>query len=547
MKNLLLISLLFSTVSLFGQGRDLRMEIEIDHPTDQYFVFPTGEAGLITFHATDSIVPKVEDRLWRYEKYTTDFIKIWGGDITVRRGLIFQRQYWDGIMLHTLFMPEKIRNRQPFQIISFNAETGDVRNFEGVIPYRMQLNDFSVIHSFAYLGGETQMGKLETWGRGLATGFVIPIFMGVMNYNPDLVLYRVFFKEDKAREVKFDYYKANAVHSLAPNDPARSMSVVIQHSPKRKLNKVYVKEYAGDKLIKNLEVNPKSHNRLLTAKILHLNRNEFLVMGTYGLPYYDQKIWPRIGSWITRIPLKDQAQGIYVAKFSYRAQEFIKYYNFAEFENFFEAYGYKEKKKIKKKAKRKKKKGKQLVVEVSLLLHEIIEKEDEYVAVAEAYVPVYAQRSRFDPLTGIVITSGRQEFIGYRYTHAMVAGFDKETGEMTWDNSFPIWNIISEKLQQKVQVISEERDSVTTLVYNKEGYLLSRDIVKGEVISNKQVRPIETEFMSERIKSEYNSDIEHWYDNHFLAWGYRKIVDTDKKIFSRDRNKQVFYFYKVSY
>ncbi|MCB0843570.1 MAG: hypothetical protein KDE26_09985, partial [Bacteroidetes bacterium] len=131
--------------------------------------------------------------------------------------------------------------------------------------------------------------------------------------------------------------------------------------------------------------------------------------------------------------------------------------------------------------------------------------------------------------------------------HAMVAGFDKETGEMKWDNSFPIWNIISEKIQQKVQVVSEEKDSVTTLVYNKEGYLLSRDIVKGEVISNKQMRPIETEFMNERIKSEYNSDIEYWYDNHFLAWGYRKIVDTGEKIFSKDRNKQVFYFYKVSY
>ena len=547
MKNLLLITLLFSSIILFGQGNDLRMEIEIDHTTDQYFVFPTGEAGLITFHATDSLIGKKYDRLWQYEKYTTSFIKIWDGEIVIQGGLIFKKQYWDGDMLHLLFMPEKIRNRQPFQIISFQAETGEVRSFEGVIPHRMQLNDFSVIKSFAYIGGETQMGKIEAWGRGIAVSFVFPIFMGVMNYNPDLVLYRIWFNEDKAREVKFDYYKANSVHSLAPNDPARSMSVVIQHSPKRKQNKVYVKEYAADKLIKNLEFNPKSHNRLLTAKIRHLNRNEFLVIGTYGLPYYDQKIWPRVGSWLTRVPLKDYAQGIYVAKFSYRGQQFIKYYNFAEFENFFEAYGYKEEKRIKKKAKRKKKKGKQLVLEVSLLVHEILEKKDEYVAVAEAYVPVYAQRSRFDPLTGLVITSNKQEFIGYRYTHAMVAGFDKETGEMKWDNSFPIWNIISEKIQQKVQVVSEEKDSVTTLVYNKEGYLLSRDIVKGEVISNKQMRPIETEFMNERIKSEYNSDIEYWYDNHFLAWGYRKIVDTGEKIFSKDRNKQVFYFYKVSY
>ena len=547
MKNQLLIIILFSISNLlFGQGEDLRMEIEIDHPTDQYFVFATGETGLVTFHETDSLIDNT-DRLWVYDKYTTDFIRIWGGEMIIRRGLIYQRQYWDGLFLHLLFMPEKVRHKQAFQIVSINAETGEVSSTEGVIPYRAQVNDFSVMKNLAYIGGETQMGKIEGWGRGIAAGVVIPIFMGVMNYNPKLVLYRSDLKEDKTRPVRFDYYKANAVHNFSANEAARSMSVVIQHSPKRKKNKVYVKEYAGDKLIKNIEVNPKSHNRLLTAKIRHLNRNEFLVIGTYGLPYYDQKFWPRLGSWITRIPLKDQAQGIYVAKISYRGQKFIKYYNFAEFENFFEAYGVKEEKKIKKKAKRKKKKGKQLVLEVSLLIHDILEKDDEYVAVAEAYVPVYAQKSRYDPITGMVITSNREEFIGYRYTHAMVAAFDKDNGKMNWDNSFPIWNVISEKLKQKVQVVSEEKDSVTTLVYNKEGYLLSRDIINGEVIANRQMRPIETEFMNERIKSEYNSDIEHWYDNHFLAWGSRKIVDTGERLFSKERNKQVFYFYKVSY
>lgn len=530
---------------------NLRVEVVLDkQSSENYYVLPTGEDGLVLFNMIDSIGENKKERIWAFTKFTTDFIKIWDREIPIPYRLIYERHYWDGLSLHVLLLHEKERQKRQFEIISLNAETGEIRSNGGVIPYNVKVNDFSVIRNLAYIGGETQMGKLEGYGRGLAAAFIVPIYMGVLNYDPNLVFTMVDTESGEKEKMDLDFFKSSSVQSLTPNPRARSMSTIISHTPSKWDSKVYVKEYAGDKLIRNLEVNPKGDNRLITARVMHLNRNEFMVVGTYSAAYYEQKFWKRLGAILTgqRLPL--YAQGIYVAKFEYRGQKYIKYYNFAEFENFFEAYGKRYEKKVKKKKKKKEKKGKQLLLDFSLLLHDIVEANGEYLLVAESYKPEYRKESSYDPITGRFF-SPREVFVGYRYTHAIVAGIDIKTGELKWDNSFPIWNILSFNLKERVQILVKEDEKgqpiETTLVYNNEGYLQSRTIEEGEVLEPKNIKAIQTEFASDRIRSDFNSDIEYWYDNYFLAWGYQKIKKTDEKVFSNKRNRQVFYFYKVGY
>lgn len=560
MKQLIITGIaVFWSLTAFSQEPDLRMEVEVEGYSDEYYVAATGDLGLVLYHQSDTVDEK-KDPIWTFTKFTTNFIRIWTREAPVDKNLIYQREYFDGVAVHALFMPEKTKRRTPYQIISLNAETGDMYVSSGIIPHRVKVNDFSVVKNMAYIGGETEMGKLEKWGRGVGVAAVFPIFLGILQYNPRLVLMRTDIWEDETREVKFNYYKASRIESLSPNTDTRTMSVVIGHSPERKEDNLYIKEYAQEKLIRNLEINPKGPNRLLSGRIRPINPDEFLVIGTYAVPYFDQKFWPRFGAWLTRTKLEGQAQGIYVAKFSYRSQRFIKYYNFSEFENFFEAYGKKVEKKVKKKAKRRKKKAerrakkkkatRELVLDVSLLIHDIIETEEEYLLVAEAYYPVYEEVSDFNPLSGETGYSrpGRgNTLLGYRYTHAITAGFDKEKGDMLWDNSFPIWNIISDKLEQRIQVSHDEEDTTTTMVFNYEGIIQARVVKGGEIIDSRKLKQIQTEFMSDRIKDDYNSDIEHWYDNYFLAWGYQKITKTDEKFFSERRRRHVFYFYRVAY
>ena len=119
------------------------------------------------------------------------------------------------------------------------------------------------------------MGKLEGYGRGLAAAFIVPIYLGSAQLRSQLVFSMVDTETGKKEKMDLDFFKSSSVQSLTPNPRARSMSTVITHTPSKWDSKVYIKEYAGEKLIKNLEVNPKGDNRLITARVMHLNRNEF--------------------------------------------------------------------------------------------------------------------------------------------------------------------------------------------------------------------------------------------------------------------------------
>ena len=250
-------------------------------------------------------------------------------------------------------------------------------------------------------------------------------------------------------------------------------------------------------------------------------------MGTYAAAYYRQKFWKRRRCLAYGQRLPEMSQGIYVAKFKYRAQKFIKYYNFTEFENFFEAYGKKQEKKVKKKAKKKKKKGKELLMDFNLLLHDIIETESEYLLVAEVYREVYKSNDPNDHSISITKEKGKDEFAGYQYTHAMVAGIDPETGEMKWDNSFPIWNVVSQNLEEHVQVLASEENDVSTLVYNFDGMLQSRTIAEGEVIERRDIKALRNDFIRNSMNDDFESEIAYWYGNYFLAWGYQKVKNEE--------------------
>ncbi|MEL6853081.1 MAG: hypothetical protein AAFP92_31515, partial [Bacteroidota bacterium] len=354
------------------------------------------------------------------------------------------------------------------------------------------------------------------------------------------------------------------VVSFARNPWGRSMTVVLARNPKKGKRQVYLHEYAGEKLIRELELNPKGDNRLLTAKIKHLNRYEFMVVGTYAGAYRKQKIWKRIGAMLTGTRLPDAAQGIYVARFQRRKQVFIRYYNFTEFENFFEAYGPKEEKKVKSKVKKNKKRNKrrkkrkreakEIFVDANLHLHDIIEAEDQYLMVAEAYKEMYRTRDR----NGQMIFSeegSAKEFIGYQYTHGIIGGINKETGRMKWDNSFPIWNMVSKTLQDRIQVLPPNpEDSITTMVYNFDAMLQSRKIKEGEVVENRAVKSLGRQFIRQTRDVNSESAITHWFDNYFLAWGYKRDEEeingrgsAVRLLSAVKETKKLFYIYRVAY
>ena len=79
--------------------------------------------------------------------------------------------------------------------------------------------------------------------------------------------------------------------------------------------------------------------------------------------------------------------------------------------------------KVERKQKRKEKKGKEMNINYLIASHDIIKKGDKYIMLGEAYYPTYRTETRTDANGNVTY---RTVFDGYQYTHAVVAGFDKD-------------------------------------------------------------------------------------------------------------------------
>jgi len=221
---------------------------------------------------------------------------------------------------------------------------------------------------------------------------------------------------------------------------------------------------------------------------------------------------------------------------------FTKFYNFSEFTNFYiNAYSINTLK-LKKKVARQKNKGKEITFEYDLLFHDVIVRDSNYIVIAEAYYPEYHTQfyTTYD-YYGRPITITYQIFDGYRYTSALIACFN-DKGDLQWEYSLKIWDILSYNLSERVKVLFDEQDIV--LAYANEGNITSIVIRGNQIISGRENYPIETNYPNDKLITDFNSSLEYWYDNYFISYGYQKIKNFREDV---PNKRQVFYFNKIAF
>lgn len=244
----------------------------------------------------------------------------------------------------------------------------------------------------------------------------------------------------------------------------------------------------------------------------------------------------------------EYSRGLYLAKLNLGEQEFIKYHDYADLENFFSYMRAKREKRIKEKIERKKVKGQKAKFNYRLLIHDIIERENEYILIGEAYYPKYSNygSGSIYGASGYGANNGfsNPNFIGYKYTHAVVVGFSKQ-GNLLWDNSFEINDLLSYSLKDNVQISVEENRIILLYVY--ENVIRSKIIQNDEILEGKSFDPVELHFKSDEVRDNEKEmeGLEKWFDGNFYTFGIQHIKnlkDKDVKL-----NRRVFYINKVQY
>jgi hypothetical protein len=119
-------------------------------------------------------------------------------------------------------------------------------------------------------------------------------------------------------------------------------------------------------------------------------------------------------------------------------------------------------------------------------------------------------------------------FDGWKYTHAVVAAFDKD-GNLLWDNSMEMKDVKNQTLKQMVNVnFDEGNGNKGRISYLNKGKIYVKAFDGNKVLSDVEVREVGATKEGDVVRSNDDGTIENWYGQYYLAYGYQRIRNTQE-------------------
>ncbi len=305
--------------------------------------------------------------------------------------------------------------------------------------------------------------------------------------------------------------------------PDNSFHVLISTQPKARFKTIWVKYYdSGGNIRHNAMLRTDPTVSLLSARALKTQTDEVVVAGTYG------------------IRSAEYSSGLFIARITREGDQEIRLYPFYQLQHFFSYLKPRQEKRLRQRIEHKISRGKRTKLQYHILVHELVPLDDQIILLGEAFYPVYKRDDRYN--YGLAVSAYVPYiFDGYRYTHAVVIGFDLQ-GNMMWDNSFEINDVKTFNLEQFVKM--DYRDNRLALLYLFDNRIRYKLIQNNQVIEEKKINSLELSFKPE--EPEIDEDIkrlEYWYPGNFLAYGIQRPYS---RAVSRSRERY-FFLNKVAY
>ncbi len=496
-----LLLFIVSSISLAQISQPERFEIPSGDGT--YEVISAGDNGLFLLIKTVELQTK--EQIWQVIKLDTAFNVQWQRVYSVPVSQTLVSNYSDKGKLYFLFSRNQPKDRN-MELISFNQEDGSalsyiIRNF---IP--LDFFDFKVIGQSAVIAGYYNFRPL--------------VFLYNLSEGIPVVLPGLF--GDRSELIQLTANSNNTFDILVSGrDINRQASLFLN-----------TYDYSGA-LVKSLNLEGEEKRGLLFGKSTDLKNDEKLIAGVYG----------RFNSEYTR--------GLFLSKIDKNDQQSLSYYNYADLKNFFNYMRAKREKRVRDRIERRRINQKRIRFNYRILVHELIEDGDQFVLMGEAFYPKYKTVGDSYTGSGRIIGSinngiirNNRIFEGYRYTHAVVIGFDK-SGKLLWDNSFEINDVLSMELKQYVH--ASIKDDKLALLYVYDDKIRSKIIREDEVLEGKELTSIELRLDSDRaIENKTNvMGLESWYNEVFYVYGTQEIKNLRGE--GVDLRREVFFINKVIY
>jgi hypothetical protein len=480
-----------------------RIEFELNDEDDRVFnIVTAGEEGLVLYREVKNRETRME-RKWEVIHLDTTLSVLWRNYYYVDLRYIYSGwEYCDG-QFYMLFRQNVESIKANLQILRLNLDNQQSSTFLIERDFPLELSQFEVVRNTL-------------------------IFGGYANTRPAVVAY--IFGDTKPIVLPGFYNQKSELMQIEVDDAAGTFNVLTSLRQKDGSKTIDIKTFdQRGEMLKNVLLQPSNERSLLYGRSVTLKDNIHLIAGTY-----------------TR-KRSDMSRGIFLARIAPDGEHVINYYNYADLKNFFSYMKAKREKRIKERIERRKIKGKKNRFNYRLLVHDVVEAPNgNFIMIGEAFYPKYSHNSFYSPFGGYSRYMGDygMMFDGYRYTHAVVIGFDTN-GRVQWDNSFEINDVESFELEQFVHVAAN--DDKVVLAYLFENVVRTKVVYQGEVLEGKSFNDLMLSFEDDVISdkdSEYEG-MESWYGNVMIAFGVQQLKNLKSE--GVKLNRDVFFINKLRF
>lgn len=465
-----------------------RLEIAISSDYEAFEVASVKRYGIVLYRRISN------SRIDQFEIIHTDtsFQEKWRGLLPVDRKFEFAKQIEAHGNLYLIFFDKTFSDRG-FHIYEISMELGTYTRYyvRNSVPFLPRV--FEVNINGAIIGG-------------------------YFNRTPLALFFE--FKTLKSKILPGLFNETGELNQIKIN-PDESFNILINAKNYQKQQTLWLKNYDPfGNLDRNIMLEPEGNNNLIFGRVIQTSNTQ-IITGVYGGKS------------------SEYSRGLFVAKVTNDGVQQIKYYNYAELENFFKYMRVKQERRVKERITRKKIKGKKIKFQYRFLVHELVPYKNQFILLGEAFVPKYR------PVEGTTGMAGRTTYVfdGYQYTHAVVLGINAN-GDLLWDNSFEINDVRSFTLEQFVKMDAQKEKIALLYLYdNKIRSKIIQDSIVLEGKTSNQLAMTPGGNLATDSESSINK-LDYWYGDYFLAYG---IQGAGLSTFMNRNKKKVFFISKVSY
>ncbi len=486
-------------------GKPMRIEFPVEGEDAEIQLLPAGDKGLLLFYQVQSANQR-ENSLWEAAFLDRNLKPLWSKQITVNADYEYQFMAGSSDTAVVGFQGKSRKGgltRMLYEVISMKE--GQIGEMADEVPEKLQVVKGRYLNGYLLVGLSDRNDHLLVRVRKIPGDFVMMVQ-----------------QEEDSR---------NVLQDIRPLEGYQGFRLIFENFTSRKESVVVVADYSfSGQLLKAVRLDLASEQNVLNGvRMEDLGDGKQLILGAYA----NQKS-KKVEESQNRAEESTGFFGGLLSKGSFQTQNF---YNFLDFKNFFNRMrgnqaiydG------------RKADKDKEVSSDYRLLLHDILRFDNDYVLVAEAYYPEYHTVTTWSyDYYGHMVPNYYTVFDGYRYNNAFICGFDS-SGNLRWENSIEITNILSMKLKERVCVNRDNNDVI--LGFLSEGKIAAKVVSRDQTLDGIEYYPIENADKHDRVISNDGENLLHWYDEYFLAYGIQEI----KNLTRTDSRRIVFYINKIAF